>query len=159
MPRSLLSVCFVAFAGAAVFASPQAKKPKVKDAPLVCPVMGAKIVAKDKAHSSHVYKGVRYYFCCGGCPASFKKDPAKYVKAFPDAVKKAKGHASAAHSAKKLIALGSCPMSGETVKHASVKTTVGEYEVPFCCESCKSHFEHLPAADKERKIAQIAEKR
>ena len=27
------------------------------------------------------YKGNRYYFCCGGCPATFAKDPAKYAKA------------------------------------------------------------------------------
>ena len=26
------------------------------------------------------YKGNRYYFCCGGCPAAFAKDPAKYAK-------------------------------------------------------------------------------
>ena len=26
------------------------------------------------------YKGNRYFFCCGGCPAAFKKDPAKYAK-------------------------------------------------------------------------------
>jgi YHS domain-containing protein len=27
------------------------------------------------------YKGNRYFFCCGGCPAAFKKDPAKFAKA------------------------------------------------------------------------------
>ena len=26
------------------------------------------------------YKGRRYYFCCPGCPAMFKKNPAKYAK-------------------------------------------------------------------------------
>jgi len=26
------------------------------------------------------YKGRRYFFCCGGCPAAFKKDPAKFAK-------------------------------------------------------------------------------
>lgn len=27
------------------------------------------------------YKGNRYFFCCGGCPGAFKKDPAKYANA------------------------------------------------------------------------------
>ena len=26
------------------------------------------------------YKGRRYFFCCGGCPAAFKADPAKFAK-------------------------------------------------------------------------------
>lgn len=45
-----------------------------------CPVQGAKIdkVTADTQHAD--YKGVRYYFCCGDCPAAFKKDPAKYTK-------------------------------------------------------------------------------
>ena len=25
------------------------------------------------------YKGQRYFFCCGGCPEAFKKDPAKFA--------------------------------------------------------------------------------
>jgi YHS domain-containing protein len=27
------------------------------------------------------YKGNRYFFCCAGCPAEFKKDPSKFAKA------------------------------------------------------------------------------
>jgi len=27
------------------------------------------------------YEGKRVYFCCGMCPATFAKDPAKYIKA------------------------------------------------------------------------------
>jgi YHS domain-containing protein len=46
----------------------------------VCPVMGGKI---NKAIFAD-YQGKRVYFCCGGCPAEFKKDPAKYVKAMED---------------------------------------------------------------------------
>ena len=30
------------------------------------------------------YQGKRVYFCCGGCPAVFAKDPAKYIKALED---------------------------------------------------------------------------
>ncbi|MGD1001613.1 MAG: hypothetical protein ABSA67_13050 [Candidatus Brocadiia bacterium] len=45
-----------------------------------CPVMGGKI---SKAIFAD-YRGKRVYFCCGGCPAVFAKDPAKYVKALED---------------------------------------------------------------------------
>lgn len=42
----------------------------------VCPLTGAPI---DK--SNYVdYNGYRVYFCCGGCPSDFKKDPEKYIK-------------------------------------------------------------------------------
>lgn len=34
---------------------------------------------KDKMFAD--YKGRRYFFCCAGCPAAFKKDPAKFAKA------------------------------------------------------------------------------
>ncbi|HZT43848.1 MAG TPA: YHS domain-containing protein [Chthonomonadaceae bacterium] len=45
-----------------------------------CPVEGDKI-AKVTADTPHAdYKGVRYYFCCGSCPAEFNKEPAKYAK-------------------------------------------------------------------------------
>ena len=27
------------------------------------------------------YNGSRYFFCCAGCPAEFKKDPSKFAKA------------------------------------------------------------------------------
>jgi Cu(I)/Ag(I) efflux system membrane fusion protein len=41
-----------------------------------CPVMGNPI---DK--EIHVdYNGKRVYFCCAGCPATFEKDPEKYLK-------------------------------------------------------------------------------
>lgn len=40
------------------------------------------------------YKGNRYFFCCGGCPTAFAKDPAKFAKAdhipTPKATKPAK---------------------------------------------------------------------
>jgi YHS domain-containing protein len=42
-----------------------------------CPIMGGKI---NKAIFVD-YPGKRVYFCCGGCPTEFDKDPAKYIKA------------------------------------------------------------------------------
>ncbi len=48
---------------------------------ITCPVTGDKL-DMDKATKSHMYadyKGNRYFFCCGDCPAQFKKNPAKYA--------------------------------------------------------------------------------
>ena len=42
----------------------------------VCPVMGGKV---DRAIYVD-YDGKRVYFCCSGCPGTFKSDPARYVK-------------------------------------------------------------------------------
>ncbi len=45
-----------------------------------CPVMGNPI---DK--SVYVdYKDKRVYFCCAGCPETFKQDPEKYLKILAD---------------------------------------------------------------------------
>jgi len=44
-----------------------------------CPVMGTEVtVAKDTLASE--YKGKVYYFCCGGCPEEFAKNPEKYAQ-------------------------------------------------------------------------------
>jgi len=70
------------------FAGPpqKAKTPKKSTAPtsISCAVVpGDKVDIKkataDKRFAD--YKGRRYFFCCEGCPAKFKKDPAKYAKA------------------------------------------------------------------------------
>ena len=40
-----------------------------------CPIMGGQV-------NTNIYvdaNGKRIYFCCAGCPAEFKKDPAKYI--------------------------------------------------------------------------------
>ena len=41
-----------------------------------CPVMGGKISKEVFVDHS----GKRVYFCCNGCPETFKKDPDKYIK-------------------------------------------------------------------------------
>jgi len=48
-----------------------------------CAVMTSNAVNIKSATAKNMfadYKGRRYFFCCGGCPAAFKKDPAKYAK-------------------------------------------------------------------------------
>jgi len=44
-----------------------------------CPVMKTQLHQSD-AFDSTEYKGKTYYFCCGGCPGEFEKNPDKYVK-------------------------------------------------------------------------------
>ncbi len=56
----------------------------------VCPVMGTKFKVT-KSNQAAEYKGQTYYFCCGGCPDAFKKDPEKYIKAQSEQDKH-KGH-------------------------------------------------------------------
>ena len=45
-----------------------------------CPVMGGTINKEIFVD----YKGKRVYFCCPGCPVTFKKDPEKYLKILAD---------------------------------------------------------------------------
>ena len=67
------------------------KKTEIK-----CAVQGIKINIAEamKDHMYADYKGRRYFFCCSGCPETFKQDPEKYKSAesipTPKAAKKAK---------------------------------------------------------------------
>ena len=68
---------------AALLASPLFAEEKKKEEPTpqtTCPVMGGEIVKSIYAD----HDGKRVYFCCGGCPGTFKKDPAKYIKKLED---------------------------------------------------------------------------
>jgi YHS domain-containing protein len=60
-------------------------KPKAPATPkeLPCAVMSThkvKIADATKGKMFSDYKGRRYFFCCAGCPAAFKANPAKYAK-------------------------------------------------------------------------------
>ena len=51
---------------------------------IACAVMGSHKVNIAKATKAKMfadYKGKRYFFCCEGCPAEFKKDPTKFKNA------------------------------------------------------------------------------
>ncbi len=50
-----------------------------KEAMTVCPVMGTKLSSEKLPPYYRDHNGVRYYFCCGSCPAKFDEDPAKYA--------------------------------------------------------------------------------
>src|SRR5258708_5311567 len=69
---------------AVAFAAPDDKGKKAEKTDLKCAVMSDHTVNIKDATAKGMfadYKGNRYYFCCGGCPATFKKDPAKFAKA------------------------------------------------------------------------------
>ena len=86
------------------------------------------------------YNGRRYYFCCAGCPPSFKADPEKFSK-----------NAS--------ISLGQIPlpksltcavMTGNKVDVAAAieKKAYADYEGRryfFCCGGCPEAFKKDPA--------------
>lgn len=54
-----------------------------KDGKLWCPVMDQEVESVEKAVGYQDVDGVRYYFCCAGCPEPFKEDPNKYISKFP----------------------------------------------------------------------------
>ena len=90
---ALLATAAIAEKNPAAPAGKKAEGPKM----LACPVMKDNKVNVDVATMKKMYadhEGKRYFFCCPGCPAEFKKNPAKYAKGahivLPKA-KKAKG--------------------------------------------------------------------
>jgi YHS domain-containing protein len=84
-----------------------------------CPVMGGAI---NKAlYADH--DGKRVYFCCGGCSADFKKDPAKYIKKLEDAgVTVAKVQTT-------------CPVMGGKIDKTSYVDVAGK-RIYLCCAGC-----------------------
>jgi len=76
---TILAASIVGFAGAQA-----TKKAPAAPKTIACAVMASNKVDIAKATASHMYadyKGKRYFFCCGGCPDAFKKNPAKYSRA------------------------------------------------------------------------------
>ncbi len=100
------------------------------DSPLKCAVLGSPTTAKSKAVE---YEGIRFPFCCGGCPEAFTKEPAKYI----------------AKAAKESGAIGIsmfCPVSGERLDLDKVKATMDYKGIRygFCCDSCPTEFKANP---------------
>ena len=48
-----------------------------EDKPVCCPIMGSAAAA---AGSATDYNGVRFRYCCGGCQATFEKNPEQALK-------------------------------------------------------------------------------
>lgn len=75
------SLTLIALAALSVGAFAQKAKPAPTK--IHCAVMTNSTVDIAKATKAGMYadyKGKRYFFCCGGCPESFKASPDKYAK-------------------------------------------------------------------------------
>jgi YHS domain-containing protein len=75
---TITGLCLLGLAVAQTTQKPAAPKE------LACPIMPSHKVNIANATKTKMYadyKGKRYFFCCGGCPAEFKANPAKYAKA------------------------------------------------------------------------------
>ena len=77
MKTFLLSVAAVACVASLAVAAPD-DKTSVKCAVMTGNNVDVKSATEKKMFAD--YKGNRYFFCCGGCPSAFKKDPAKFAK-------------------------------------------------------------------------------
>jgi YHS domain-containing protein len=80
MTWSVAGVALVMMAGGMVrgqeaLGAGQAADAQAAKKQTVCPVMGGEVNTSIFADAN----GKRVYFCCNGCPAAFKKDPAKYI--------------------------------------------------------------------------------
>lgn len=114
---------------ATALAADKTRKPQT-----LCPVMGGKINAKYYAD----HDGKRVYFCCPGCEAPFKKDPAKYIKKLEDqgiTLARLQTH---------------CPVMGGKIDTKHYADHDGK-RVYFCCPGCKAPF----AKDPEKYIKKL----
>jgi YHS domain-containing protein len=126
-----------------------------------CPVMGDGPL-DTTAYADH--EGKRVYFCCAGCIAAFKKDPAKYLKILadrgetvrvvdsskaataPTASKGAPPTASASAAPgtpAQLKAQKTCPVMGGAIDKKVYADYKGQ-RVYFCCEGCRAPFKKDP---------------
>ena len=52
-----------------------------------------------------------------------------------------------------------CPITGTAIKGKGTgSAVVGKYKVYFCCTGCQEAFDNLSQEEKERKVAEAAEK-
>lgn len=122
-----------------------------------CPVTGEKITNKEVRGE---FSGRTVYFCCGGCLAEAKKQPALYVKnsekeqlaaiaamAKPDGKHSEHDH-SANSSQDKFLGKGdgveTCPVTGEALTSKNIKGEFFGRTVYFCCEGCLATAKKSP---------------
>ena len=98
------------------------------------PVCGMR-VDPSKSRFSHEHGGTAYYFCCGGCHAAFKADPARFVAAAPPG--------DPAEVAAETVTDPVCGMSVDPALAAHSHTHDGQTYY-FCCGGCRAKFEADP---------------
>ncbi|MDQ3019368.1 MAG: YHS domain-containing protein [Bacteroidota bacterium] len=89
------------------------------DSTQYCPVGGEKI---EGAGVAYQYLNQEVKFCCEGCEASFKKNPAKYLKG----------------------ASLRCPVCDEDDAKKTISTVNNGVKYYFCGKGCKSKFNENP---------------
>ena len=99
-----------------------------------CPLMGGKI--NKSIYADH--DGKRVYFCCGGCVADFKADPAKYI-----AKLEAQGITLATVQTH-------CPIMTRNKINKKIFLDHDGQRVYFCCNSCLGKFQADPAKGIEK---------
>ena len=102
-------------------------------APAIDPVCGMK-VNPETAKFSYQHNGQKYFFCCGGCLATFQAEPEKILSAPPKPMRS--GLISLGSG---LVSLGSAPVSVATGAAAEPKAAAGKsdqriYVCPMCPE-------------------------
>lgn len=70
---------------------------------LTCPVMGSKMESPAQAVGYADHKGVRWYFCCGGCDVSFASNPDHWAEKHSSAVTGVDGKAIKAGGTKAMM--------------------------------------------------------
>jgi YHS domain-containing protein len=86
------AITILTIAALTIVGTANAGGPKIPKT-IACAVMSSNKVniAEATAKKSYAdYKGHRYFFCCAGCPAAFKANPAKYAKSASIPTPKAK---------------------------------------------------------------------
>ncbi len=170
--RSRFAV-FSAFAASSLFAAstafafgPDKTAPTAKPAPAHCAITD-EIITDPAGSLKTTFNGKTYYFCCGGCPAEFAKNPAKNAKiadlhndiraaekkladlkaALVDAQKEDAPKKSAV-AAPAAVAAVYCAVTDETLASPTLAKTSALYNGKtyyFCCDGCKAKFDKDPA--------------
>src|SRR5262249_39629412 len=104
-----------------------------------------------------------------GAGNAFAQDSAKKTPASPaPTTKKAtttakttkKAQQTASAKPTKKVVVNTCPITGEKVEGAgSGMSTVGNYEVHFCCGGCKPAFDKMTKDEQMKKIQAIVAKK
>ena len=117
------------------------------------PVCGMKV---DPAASrfSHEHAGRMYYFCCGGCQASFKTDPYQFLDPGTQTVSEGTGTTIQILGAEAPKIQSPSPSSSPVLDPVcgmvvdpvtnAINCDYGGQTYHFCCEGCRSRFQDNP---------------
>jgi YHS domain-containing protein len=141
-----LALCTLLALSSASFGADAKKDEKTAAAPInkKCPVEGGDVDSEVTVQ----HDGKTIGFCCAGCDAEFKKDPAKFMAIVDKEIAKdapKKDAPAKKGDKKKEVKLNTkCPVSGDDADKSITSDYKGK-KVAFCCEDCQKDFEKDPA--------------